>query len=78
MPLADYQFLIAFMRRSPFGPLREDLRAAEIACATANVWGAGLRPADIFGSLRTSRPRGRECAATPFIALCPALTPTPA
>lgn len=78
MPAADYEFLCAFMRAAPFGPLRDDLRAAEVVCATANVWGAGVRPADVFASLRPARPRGRECPAAPFVALCPALTPTPA
>ena len=46
---------MAYAAIEPFGPLREDLRAGEIAAAAANFTGRvknPLKPEDFFGSLK--------------------------
>jgi hypothetical protein len=80
---------LAYSAVEPFGPTREDLRAAEIACMVAAGGGVRLRPGDVFASLAESRPRGRVAPTgsaagriggltdtmAALSALCPALTP---
>lgn len=74
---------LAYAAVEPFGPVRDDLRAAEVVSAVAASGGVRVKPADVFESLRESRPRGRDRGGLPetvaaLAALCPALTPTTA
>lgn len=74
---AEFDGWLAFAAEQPFGPLRDDLRAGEIVSAVFGAQGVRVRPADVFSSLRPSRPRGPKPAGplAGFVALCPALTP---
>lgn len=80
MPGDEWEGWLAYAELEPFGPVREDLRAAEVACAAANGWGAGIRPEHVFATLRppAAAPRQGTRAGDSragFLAMCPALSP---
>lgn len=66
---------LAYSALEPFGPLREDFRAGQVAATAANVWGSRVKPEDFFASLKESRPPARANHPGGFLSLCPALTP---
>lgn len=67
----------AFADLEPFGPLRDDLRAASVASITAASNGLRVRPDEVFASLNAPRPRGRGVAGRPPVSSCPGLRAVP-
>lgn len=72
----------AYSRTEPFGPVRDDLRAAEIACMIAAAGGVRVAPGDVFATLAPpkshsparARPHGLSETMAALAARCPALT----
>jgi hypothetical protein len=79
MDSAEWLGWLAYASLEPFGPAREDLRAAEVVCAVAASVGVRQKPADVFASLREPRSRERErgfgMTMAALARMCPALTP---
>ena len=75
---AEWGGWLAFAALEPFGPLRDDLRAGEIASAAFGAQGVRVKPADVFATLRprrAARAGGAETARAVLSRMCPALTP---
>jgi hypothetical protein len=64
---------VAFYSLEPFGPLRDDLRAATVAAAAGSAFGAKCRPADFFETLKAEARLGRAGGGVAgWLALAPA------
>jgi hypothetical protein len=76
----EWELLAAYAELEPFGPVRDDLRAAEAVCATLNAWGGRARPEHVFATLRPaeSARAGGAGSRSGFVAICPALSPVSA